>query len=255
MKKVEFNAEVIVNEIVVFIKKFFSGSLEGKNVVIGMSGGKDSTVTAALLAKALGPDRVIGVALPDANQSLNDADKISEKLGIRYMCVPIDGVTKAFGEAGEWSVQTEQNIPPRVRMTMLYAIAQSNNALVVNTCNLSEDYIGYATKYGDAAGDFSLFANLTVTEILAIGDCLGLNYEWVHKTPDDGLPHSCSDEEKFGFTYATLDKYIRDGVEPEDQAVKEKIDRMHKQNLHKLKPMPSFHYVYLPLYDHTTENN
>ena len=142
------------------------------------------------------------------------------------------------------------NIPPRERMKILYAAAQSipGGALVVNTCNLSEDYIGYATKFGDAAGDFSLFANLTVTEILKIGDYFNIPYEWVHKTPDDGLPHSCPDEEKFGFSYAELDIYLRTGIAPignchhniEEPEKIVKIENMHKWNLHKLLPMPVF---------------
>ena len=124
--------------------------------------------------------------------------------------------------------KAEQNIPPRVRMTMLYALSQTFNGRVADTCNYSENYIGYCTIFGDAAGAFSPLGNLTVTEIYAIGDEMGLPYEWVHKTPDDGLPHSSPDEEKFGFTYETLDKYIRFGIEPDDELVKERIDKMHR---------------------------
>ena len=161
----------------------------------------------------------------------------------------VDGLLDRIAASGEdLSNASIQNIPPRLRMTTLYAIGQKENARVVNTCNLSEDYIGYATKFGDGAGDFSLLANLTVTEVLAIGDYLGIPHEWVHKTPDDGLPHSCPDEEKIGFTYAELDIYIRTGKAPEgfvhnnpEEGLKvDKINRMHKANLHKLLPMPSF---------------
>ena len=130
---------------------------------------------------------------------------------------------------GKWSVQTVQNIPPRIRMTMLYAVAQSSNGMVANTCNLSEDYIGYATLFGDAAGSFAPFGRLVVREVKGIGHALGLPAKWVEKIPDDGLPHSSPDEQKFGFTYATLDHWIREGV-CEDEAVLEKIQRMHRRN-------------------------
>ena len=203
--------------------------------VLGMSGGKDSTIAAALCAEALGPERVIGVAMPQNGQGLNDADKICSRLGIHYLCLPIGAVTDACEAletcipGGKWSVQTVQNIPPRIRMTMLYAVAQSSNGMVANTCNLSEDYIGYATLFGDAAGSFAPFGRLVVREVKGIGHALGLPAKWVEKIPDDGLPHSSPDEQKFGFTYATLDHWIREGV-CEDEAVLEKIQRMHRRN-------------------------
>lgn len=248
-----FNAAQTAEALIQWTKDYFENAGPGTKAILGMSGGKDSTVSAAILARALGPDRVIGVSMPQGGQSLNDADKICQKLGIKMFTVNVgkacDGLLEAIAVAGEDLTKASvQNIPPRVRMTTLYAIGQTNNARVVNTCNLSEDYIGYATKFGDGAGDFSLLANLTVTEVLAIGDYLGVPYEWVHKTPDDGLPHSCPDEEKIGFTYAELDVYIRTGKAPEgyvhnnpSEGLKvDKIDRMHKANLHKLQPMPSF---------------
>lgn len=240
-------------ELIQWIKDYFAQAGPDTKAIVGMSGGKDSTVAAAILTKALGPDRVIGVSMPQGSQSLNDADKICQHLGIKMYTVNIgkacEGLLEAIKASGEeLSNASVQNIPPRVRMTTLYALGQTNNARVVNTCNLSEDYIGYATKFGDGAGDFSLFAELTVTDVLEIGDDLGLPYEWVHKTPDDGLPHSCPDEEKVGFTYAELDVYIRTGKAPEGyvhdneaEGLKvDKIDRMHKANLHKLQPMPAF---------------
>lgn len=248
-----FNAASTAEALDRWIKDYFAAAPEGTKAILGMSGGKDSTVAAAVLCKALGPDRVIGVSMPQGSQSLNDADKICERLGMKMYTVNIGKACEALladmDKAGAaLSNASIQNIPPRVRMTTLYALGQTNNARVVNTCNLSEDYIGYATKFGDGAGDFSVFANLTVTEVLAIGDYLGLPYEWVHKTPDDGLPHSCPDEQKIGFTYAELDIYIRTGVAPEGyvhdneaEGLKvDKIDRMNRANLHKLQPMPSF---------------
>lgn len=248
-----FNAAQTTEELIQWIRDYFKAAGENTKAILGMSGGKDSTVAAAVLCKALGNDRVIGVSMPQGSQSLNDADRICEYLGMKMYTVNIgkacDGLLEGISAAGEdLSKQSIQNIPPRMRMTTLYAIGQTNNARVVNTCNLSEDYIGYATKFGDGAGDFSVFANLTVTEVLAVGDYLGVPYEWVHKTPDDGLPHSCPDEEKIGFTYAELDIYIRTGEapkgyvhdNPEEGLKVDKINRMNKANLHKLQPMPAF---------------
>ncbi len=248
-----FDAAKTAQALIQWTRDYFAQAGPDTKAILGLSGGKDSTVSAAILAQALGPDRVIAVSMPQGSQSLNEADLISQKLGIKMYTVNIgkacQELLNAISQAGEeLSKASIQNIPPRVRMTTLYAIGQTNNARVVNTCNLSEDYIGYATKFGDGAGDFSLLANLTVTEVLAIGDYLGVPYEWVHKTPDDGLPHSCPDEEKIGFTYAELDIYIRTGKAPEGyvhgneaEGLKvDKIDRMHRANLHKLQPMPSF---------------
>lgn len=226
------------NRCIVWIKEWFEPFGTDACAVLGMSGGKDSTVAAALCAQALGRERVIGVAMPQNGQGINGADEICAYLGIRYLCLPIGAITDECDKLGSrlsvegFSVQTVQNIPPRIRMTMLYAVAQSTNGMVANTCNLSEDYIGYATLFGDAAGSFAPLGGLVVREIRGIGHALGLPSAWVDKTPDDGLPHSCPDEEKFGFSYDALDRYIREGV-CEDSAIREKIDRMHRRNLFK----------------------
>ncbi len=245
------NAHRLKEECVAWIRDWFDRNGPQACAVLGMSGGKDSTVAAALCAAALGCERVVGVAMPADGQSLNQADEICRFLGIRYLCVPIGSMETAFRQQGKllaeagcpegFSVQTLQNIPPRIRMTVLYAVAQSLNGMVANTCNLSEDYIGYATLFGDAAGSFSPLGKLCVREIRAIGHEMDLPSEWVDKTPDDGLPHSCSDEQKFGFTYETLDRYIREGICP-NEAVREKIDRMHARNLFKTEILhiPSF---------------
>ena len=239
-----FNVEEVTKNCILWIKNWFEKNGSGCNAVLGLSGGKDSTIVAKLCVEALGADRVIGVAMPDNGQGTNEADKIAEYLGIKYMVIPIDGVVAEFHKVWDdqdsdviWSKQSEQNIPPRVRMTMLYALSQTFNGRVANTCNLSEDFVGYATLFGDAAGSFAPLSQLTVTEIYQIGDYLGLPYEWVHKVPDDGLPHSSSDEKKFGFSYAELDRYIREGIVPEgacennpDELKVDKIDRMHRNN-------------------------
>lgn len=229
---------------VAWIRDWYERNGKGCNAVLGMSGGKDSTVAAALCAEALGKDHVIGVAMPAEGQSLNEADEICKFLGIKYICAPIGDVIKSFDAVRAqlpegFSNQTEQNIPPRVRMVTVYAISQSLNGRVVNTCNLSEDWVGYATRWGDSVGDFSPLGSLVVQEIRGIGHALGIPAKWVDKVPDDGLPHSCSDEQKFGFTYETLDKYIRTG-ECEDPAIKEKIDSMHRRNWFKMSMPESF---------------
>lgn len=213
-----FDVKDQLNKCIEWTKNWFDTNLPGHKAVLGMSGGKDSTIAAAILAKALGPENVIGVAMPDINQSLNDADKICKYLGITYLCMPIGLITKGFESLQcddfYWSNQTKTNIPPRIRMTMLYAVAQTYKGVVVNTCNLSESYVGYETLFGDLAGSMSPIKNLTATEIIAFGDELGLPKEWVHKMPDDGLPNSKPDEEKFGFTYEELDTWIRTGKDP-----------------------------------------
>jgi len=217
---------------IAWIQDWFEKNAPEANAVVGMSGGKDSTVVAALCARALGPQRVIGVAMPSGSQSINEADEICKYLGIRYIALNIGDIEASFralDTGKEWTKQSVLNIPPRIRMTVLYAVGQTYNGMVANTCNLSEDYIGYATLYGDASGSFSPVSRLTVQEVIAIGKELGIPVKWVEKTPDDGLPGSCPDEAKFGFTYKTLDKYIREGI-CEDPQTKEKIDRMHERN-------------------------
>lgn len=230
------NTRRLTSDCIKWIADWFDRNAPGQCAVIGMSGGKDSTVAAALCARALGPGRVVGVAMPSVGQSVNDADEICRYLGIRYCCLPIGDIENAHrahsDAVGGYTPQAVQNIPPRIRMAVLYAVAQTVGGMVANTCNLSEDYIGYATLYGDAAGSFSPLSMLCVREIRSIGHELGLPAKWVDKVPDDGLPCSKPDEEKFGFSYDTLDAYIRDGICPE-AGVREKIDRMHSRNLFK----------------------
>ena len=228
------------------MRDFFDKNGKGCSAVLGISGGKDSCITAALLARALGKERVVGVMMPDGIQpDISDSQAVVDFLGIRNFTVNIGEATKALKKSLEEAGSTITkdvgiNIPPRIRMTTLYAVAQGleEGGRVINTCNKSEDYIGYSTKYGDAAGDMSILAGFTVEEVLQIGDFLGLPSNLVHKTPSDGLS-GMSDEDKVGFTYAVLDKYIATGT-CEDEAIKAKIDRMHVLNLHKLNVMPHF---------------
>lgn len=238
-----FNAEKVKNQCVEWIKNFFEENGKGCNAVVGISGGKDSSIAAALCVEALGKDRVIGVLMPCGEQhDIDMAQLLVNHLGIKHYIVNIkdavEGLKNSMPKDLEISTQTVTNIPPRVRMTTLYAISQSCNGRVCNTCNLSEDWVGYSTRYGDAAGDFSPMSHLTVTEVKEIGRLLGLPDVLVDKVPIDGLCGK-TDEENLGFTYAELDIYIRTG-EIEDKAKKEIIDRKHKMNLFKLELMPSF---------------
>lgn len=240
-----FDAKKVKNECVEWIRGFFEENGRGCNAVIGISGGKDSSVTAALCVEALGKDRVIGVLMPCGEQSdIDMAYLLVEHLGIKHYVVNIkdavDGVLNNMPEGLSVTEQTKTNLPARIRMSTLYAVSQSCNGRVANTCNLSEDWVGYATRYGDAAGDFSPLSNLTVTEVKQIGRLLSLPDALVDKTPIDGLCGK-TDEENLGFTYAELDLYIRTGV-INDESKRELIDTKHKNNLFKLQPMPSFKY-------------
>ena len=239
-----FDAKKVKDEIVVWIRDFFDKNGKGCNAVIGISGGKDSSVVAALCVEALGRDRVIGVLMPNGEQNdIDMARKLVDFLDIMNFEVNIkeavNGVLNSLPMNGyDISEQTITNLPARIRMTTLYALSQSMNGRVANTCNLSEDWIGYATRYGDAAGDFSPLSQLTVTEVKEIGRVLGLPTELVDKTPSDGLCGK-TDEDNLGFTYEVLDRYIRTG-EIDDEGIKNKIDTMHEKNLFKLQLMPSF---------------
>lgn len=238
-----FDAVKVKEACVAWIRDFFRENGPGCNAVVGISGGKDSSVVAALCAEALGRDRVIGVLMPQGEQPDIDMSRLLvEHLGIRSMEVDVgpavDALLGALPADLEVSRQTRINVPPRVRMATLYAIGQSCNGRVANTCNLSEDYVGYSTRYGDAAGDFSPLSKLTVTEVKALGRALGLPEILVEKVPTDGLSGK-TDEENLGFTYAELDRYIRTG-EICDLQKKEIIDRKHRMNLFKLQLMPVF---------------
>lgn len=238
--KNKFDAKKETELLIKWIKDWFEENGKECNAVIGISGGKDSTIVAALCTKALGKDRVIGIAMPDEGQGTNGAEEICNYLGIRYKCIPIDGITSELNAIEKnLSPQSLQNIPPRARMTVLYAIAQNENGRVVGTCNYSENYIGYMTIHGDNASDMEPLGKLTVTEVKEIGRCLGLPDKWVDKIPDDGLPNSMPDEEKFGFTYEVLDKYIRTGI-CEDKNIYDKINNMHNKNLFKLRPRQAY---------------
>ena len=238
-----FNAEMVKNQCVEWIRDFFDNNGKGCNAVLGISGGKDSSVVAALCVEALGKDRVIGVLMPCGNQfDIDCSYKLVNHLGIKHYVINIkdavEGIKSNMPKELALTPQTLSNLPARIRMTTVYAVSQSCNGRVANTCNLSEDWVGYSTRYGDAAGDFSPLSKLTVNEVKQIGHVLGLPYELVEKTPIDGLCGK-TDEDNLGFTYAELDRYIRTG-EIDDSAKKELIDRKHRLILFKLQLMPAF---------------
>lgn len=234
------------NEIIAWIREYFAAQGDPP-AVIGISGGTDSSVTAALLCEALGPERVCGVLMPCGRQHDIDVSlALVKHLKMPYRIVNIEEAVKALarpiGEVMDCDPNENDayktNTPARVRMTVLYGICALLGGRVANTCNLSEDYVGYSTKFGDAAGDFSVLSAFTKTEVREIGRELGLPALFVEKVPEDGMSGR-SDEEKLGFTYEVLDRYIRTG-QIEDAAVKAKIDRMHRNNRHKLLPMPGY---------------
>ena len=240
-----FNAEQVKNDCVEWIRDFFKANGPDCNAIIGISGGKDSSVAAALCVEALGKERVIGVLMPQGEQGdIDMAELLVKTLDIKHFVVnvkdSVEAVINSMPNDLLLTPQTLQNIPPRIRMTTLYAVAQSTNGRVCNTCNLSEDYVGYSTRYGDSVGDFSPMSHLTVTEVKAIGRVLGLPDVLVDKTPIDGLCGK-TDEDNLGFTYRMLDDYIRRGIEPEPK-IKAHIDELHRKNLFKLSYMPVFEY-------------
>lgn len=236
-----FDAQKVKDGCVQWIRDFFEENGKGCNAVVGISGGKDSSIVAALCVEALGKDRVIGVLMPNGEQhDIDMAKLLVEHLGIKHFVVNIkdavDGVKNAI--PFELSTQSVTNLPPRIRMATLYAVSQSHNGRVANTCNLSEDWVGYSTRYGDSVGDFSPCSGITVTEMKQIGALLGLPEVLINKAPSDGLTGK-TDEDNLGFTYAELDEYIRTG-KIENPVSKERIDRLHKINKFKLELMPAF---------------
>ena len=242
-----FDAKKVKNQIVEWIAEYFKNNAAPETkAIIAISGGKDSSIAAALCVEALGKSRVFGVLMPQGEQPDIDVSyALCKALDIEYVEININTpVRSLYNEiTNAWLKLNDIakfNTPARVRMTALYAVSGIMGGRVVNTCNLSEDWVGYSTKFGDAAGDFSPLSSLTVTEVKAVGKELGLSSRFIDKTPIDGLCGK-TDEENLGFTYVVLDRYIREGI-CEDSTVKEKIDRLHELNLHKLRPMPMFRF-------------
>lgn len=222
-----------LSSIIEWIQKWFDKNGPGCNAIVGISGGKDSAIVAALCCAALGKDRVIGIKMPNGNQKdIEDANKIINYLGIRSYEINIGNICNTIiaeveNNLPKASEQTVINVPPRVRMTILYAFAQSLNGRVANTSNASETFVGYETLYGDAAGDFAPLKNFTYVEVLGIGSALGLPEDIVYKTPTDGLTDK-SDEENLGVSYYEIDAVICNLTDMDDcpiaQEALEKID-------------------------------
>jgi NAD+ synthase len=240
-----FNAKETKNQIVQWIADYFKNNASsGTKAVIGISGGKDSSIAAALCAEALGKERVFGVLMPQGEQHDIDVSyDLCKTLGIEFIEINIGKtVQNLYDEISKTGLKLNDiavfNTPARVRMTALYAVSAAIGGRVANTSNLSEDYVGYATKFGDSAGDFSPLSDLTVTEVKAVGRETALPAKFIDKVPLDGLCGK-TDEENLGFTYETLDKYIREGVCDDEEAGRE-IDRLHKISRHKFTPLPMF---------------
>lgn len=247
-----FNAKNAVDCTVEWIRTWVNSKSPTAKVYIGISGGKDSTVAAALCVKALGANRVVGVLMPNGEQpDIEDSYKVCNFLNINRHYFDISRIVEAFYDEAEicdvehcsGTDVSRINLPPRVRMSALYFLAQcAGDSFVVNTCNACENYVGYSTRWGDDTGDFSPLGGYTVSEVIALGDALGLPYELVHKTPSDGLCGK-TDEENLGFTYDEIEKVMqrkRDEV-PEDTWFA--IEKKHKQNLFKTE-MPEFFSYY-----------
>lgn len=239
------NPKELKDKLVSWIRAYFKENGDGCSAVIGISGGKDSSIVAALCVEALGKDRVLGVLMPNGTQSdIEDSRRLIDALGIEYKYINIDGMYTNALDALEFAMdvseQAKVNLPPRLRMAVLYAVAQSlpNGGRVANTCNRSEDFVGYSTKFGDSVGDFSPLANLMVHEVRQIGYELDIPRDLVDKTPADGLCGK-TDEDNLGVTYAQIDDYIMHGtcgIMSIDYAISE----MNRRNLHKLERMPAF---------------
>ncbi len=242
----EFDAVKVRDEIIKWIKNLKESTGLSK-VVLGISGGKDSTVVAALCARALGKENVYGILMPNGEQiDIADSHKVCEVLGINSSVINIKPVYDAHlavleSTGDEISVDAKINIAPRIRMMTLYAWGQSHHCRVCGTGNLSERTLGYFTKYGDGGVDFNPIANLTSVEVVAIGDTLEeLPYDLVHKTPTDGLSGK-SDEERLGLKYEDVHKYIRK-IKLDSQEIVDKIKRFEQSALHKITPIPVFDY-------------
>lgn len=246
------DAKELLNETIEWLDEY-KRATNCRGVVLGISGGKDST-TVAMLAKKVWGKNVVGVLMPNGEQKdIADSLDIVESLNIEYRVVDIksayDGiisaVEKSSGKTPTAGVvaappvisdKSKTNIPPRLRMTVLYAIAQTLGYLVIGTGNASEAYIGWTTKWGDSAYDFNPIAHLTCSEVVAVGSILaeefGLDKKYIIKPPSDGLCGK-TDEDSFGFSYAELDGYIDGGRAAVDGETADKIERLHRASEHK----------------------
>ena len=234
-----FDAKKQIDACEYFIQEYFrNNGTPNTKAIIGISGGKDSTIAAALLVRALGNDRVIGVLMPDGDQKdIADAREVCEYLHIQNYTINIKYTTASFIEDIERNsdllpnAAVYTNMPARVRMTTLYNIAAMIGGRVINTGNKSEAFVGYTTKYGDLAGDYAVLRDYYVTEIYKIGDALNLPEHLVRKAPADGMSGK-TDADNMGFSYEILDDYLMNGNVPNADTLKNILDR-HARNRHK----------------------
>ncbi len=246
MKEYTFDAAAARDNLVAAIQE--TARAQGfSRVVLGISGGKDSTVAAALCARALGKENVYGVMLPDGEQKdISDSRRVCEALGIQQRTINIGPMHEYLREVtdqkgsvaaeGEFSVpynrESDVNVGPRLRMTTLRYMAQAMNARLVGTGNFSEITVGYCTKDGDTSSDFSLLGDLTSVEVVQVGLTMEeIPEDLVVKTPTDGLSGK-SDEERLGVTYQQIHDYIRLGTSGSEE-VDEKIRRKERAGMHK----------------------
>ena len=239
----EFNAKLQLAGLLEWMNEQMK-NCGGKTAVIGISGGKDSSTVAALAVAAYGKENVYGVLMPDGVQpDIDYSNGLVEVLDIPHCTFNIhdatSGILNEMERVGlEPSRQTKVNLPSRIRMATLYAIAQTvPSGIVINTSNLSEDWVGYCTIYGDSAGAFSPLGMYTTEEVIALGRELGLPEKYLVKAPSDGLT-GLTDEDNLGFTYHAVNEYIRKGVV--DPEIKEKIDHKHKVSRFKFQTLPVY---------------
>ncbi|MDO4811750.1 MAG: NAD(+) synthase [Eubacteriales bacterium] len=239
----EFNAKLQLAGLLEWMNEQMK-SCGGKTAVIGISGGKDSSTVAALAVAAYGKENVYGVLMPDGVQpDIDYSNGLVEVLGIPHCTFNIhdatSGILNEMERVGmEPSRQTKVNLPSRIRMATLYAIAQTvPGGIVINTSNLSEDWVGYCTIYGDSAGAFSPLGMYTTEEVIALGRELGLPEKFLIKAPSDGLT-GLTDEDNLGFTYHAVNEYIRKGVV--DPEIKKQIDHKHQVSRFKFQTLPVY---------------
>lgn len=235
----DYKAEA--QHIIDWIKDYFCQNAgPDTKAVIGISGGKDSTIVAYLCAAALGKERVVGVKMPCGEQhDIDCADKVIRELEIDDFEINIGVLNQAFQSEMKIALDTNElptgvtyNAPPRFRMMVVYGIAAAIGGRVANTSNYSERYIGWSTKWGDGAGDFAPLANYTVEEVLNIGKEIGIPDDLLYKTPEDGLTGT-SDEQAIGVEYAIIDNFIRSNELPDYDACRI-IKERYETNLHKM---------------------
>lgn len=224
-----------------FIRRIVRESC-AEGVVVGISGGLDSAVTAALCVRALGSERVVGIWMPAYSQAVHaeDARALAEAIGLNLWTVDLgaafDRLMEVIQQVQPLSDLAKGNTKARLRMTTLYAVANERRYLVADTCNRSELYVGYMTKGGDAVADFNPLASLTKHEVRRMGVALGVPDSILNKPPSADLWAGQTDEQEMGFTYEDLDRYLITGEG--DPNVTERIETLHQRSAHKRKPMP-----------------